>query len=60
MLGINHRCKYYKDCYFVDATSRTCTQDAGGNYCGVYRALDLARKLKEERMKNEKHKKRNS
>jgi RecJ-like exonuclease len=54
MLGINHRCKYYGDCYFADATSRTCTQDAGGDYCGVFRVLKLAQKLKEERLKKKK------
>lgn len=65
MLGINHRCKFYEDCYFVDDTSRTCTQDGGGDYCGVYRAMDFAQKLKEERrkekrMKNDRCEKRDS
>jgi hypothetical protein len=48
VIGIDHRCKFYEDCFFADATSRTCTQDGGGDYCGLYRALCLARKLKEE------------
>ena len=55
MIAINHRCKYYKDCYFADATSRTCTEDRGGVYCGVYRAMDFAQKLKEKRLEEEKN-----
>ena len=53
MLGINHRCKYYKDCYFADITSRTCTEDGGGDYCGVFRVMGFTQKLKEKRLKEE-------
>jgi hypothetical protein len=51
MLGIDHQCKYYKDCYFADATSRTSTEDGGGGYCGVFRAMDFAQKAKNRREK---------
>lgn len=53
MRVLKRTCKFYEDCYFADATSRTCTQDAGGNYCGVYRVIAMAQKLKEERKKEE-------
>lgn len=60
MIAIKRKCRFYKDCYFADETSRTCTQDAGGVYCGVYRVMDFAQKLKEKRMKNDRCEKRDS
>ena len=38
----------------MDDSSRTCTQDAGGDYCGAYRAQDLV--LKEKKKEKIQHK----
>ena len=46
MIAIKRRCKFFDRCHFADETSRTCTQDAGGDYCGVYKTL---LKLQEEK-----------
>ncbi|MEA1957587.1 MAG: hypothetical protein U9N01_04450 [Euryarchaeota archaeon] len=37
MIPIKRRCRFFNSCHFADATSRTCTVDAGGDYCGAYR-----------------------
>ena len=47
MIAIKHRYKFFDTCTFADETSRTCTQDAGGNYCGAFRALSKLEKEKE-------------
>jgi hypothetical protein len=65
VIAIKRRCKFFDHCHFADETSRTCTQDGGGDYCGVYRASTFAQKLKEERrkekrMKNDRCEKRDS
>lgn len=39
MIAIKKVCKFFKRCQFADETSRTCTQDAGGDYCGAFRTL---------------------
>ena len=39
MIAIKIVCKFFDRCRFADEKSRTCTQDAGGDYCGVYRTL---------------------
>ena len=53
MIAIKHRGKFFITCQFTEETSRTCTKDAGGAYCGAYRTLgSLERKQEEE--KNEK------
>jgi hypothetical protein len=50
MIAIKRVCKFFDICQFADATSRTCTVEAGGNYCGVYRTL---LKLEKEKKKDE-------
>jgi hypothetical protein len=45
--------KFFDSCHFADPTSRTCTQNAGGDYCGMFRTLS---KL-EEKEKGTKSKK---
>jgi hypothetical protein len=32
-------CKFYHECEYASSKAFTCTQDAGGNYCGKYRIL---------------------
>ena len=39
MIAIKRRCKFFDRCEYADETSRTCTQDSGGDYCVIYRAL---------------------
>jgi len=48
MIAIKRRCKFFKTCKLADKTSRTCTQDAGGNYCGIFRTLSKLEKEKNE------------
>jgi len=45
---IKRRCKFFKICKFAVETSRTCTRDAGGNYCGIFRTLSKLEKVKEK------------
>jgi hypothetical protein len=46
MIAIKHRCKFFRICKFADETSITCTHDAGGDYCGSFRALSKLEKRK--------------
>jgi hypothetical protein len=39
MIAIKRVCKFFDSCQFADEKSRTCTVDAGGDYCGTYRTL---------------------
>lgn len=48
MIAIKRVCKFFDYCEFADENSRTCTEDAGGEYCGVYRTLSELQKAKEK------------
>jgi hypothetical protein len=32
-------CKFYHECEYASSEAFTCTEGAGGNYCGKYRML---------------------
>jgi len=46
MIAIKRRCKFFDTCQFADSTSATCTQAAGGDYCGAFRKLANSKKEK--------------
>jgi hypothetical protein len=51
MIAIKRVCKFFNHCQFADDKSRTCTQEAGGDYCGVFRTLSLLQKVKQKKGK---------
>jgi hypothetical protein len=53
MIAIKRRCKFFDRCHFADDTSRTCTYNAGGGYCGAYRTLSKLQKEKRREKKME-------
>jgi hypothetical protein len=67
MIAIKRRCEFFDTCQFANSTSVTCTENAGGNYCGVYRILAKLQKecdayqtlfeLQEEKEKKRRRKK---
>jgi len=44
MIPKKRRCKFFDTCQLADPTSPTCTQNAGEDYCGVYRKLANSKK----------------
>jgi len=48
MIAIKHRCKFFKTCKLADDTSRTCTREAGGNYCEIFRTLSKLEEVKKD------------
>lgn len=52
MIAIKKVCKFFYICRFADGTSGTCTQDAGEDYCGVYRTLSNLQREKRKMLTN--------
>jgi hypothetical protein len=51
MIAIKRRCKFFDICRYASINSKTCAENAGGDYCGVYRSLSKLQKEKEGRKK---------
>lgn len=41
MKKMKRRCKFFDYCPLADSTSRTCTQNGGGDYCGYFRFRNM-------------------